>query len=436
VFIFPLVTLLMSSDVESILFADKEDKLCLYRRIKWARDAALGMNWLHKLGIVHRDLKPDNMLWEKKTDTVKITDLGLSLLVRKTGGNFKDHGITPPMYLAPEVALNNSENDCSKYKDITNKCDVFSYGISLAVFMKKAKPYEFTKNNQPTSAEDFMIRMVIQEGYRPFFYRNYPESLLELCESCWQTQAQRRPSFEDIIPMLNDILVDCAIQDEKGRKFWKDNYIDGHMYTSELSTERHDEFALDFLTSLDPKPSRGPYDVEVVKSLFVKSHVINVQQFGRVLQYFPPLSKNWLEAAQKMVEQPWFFGQLTQSKANFRLIGCKEGTYLARYSTSAPGRYTISYVGKDGKIIHTLVKFKKNKFCVKKLKENTLEDLIKAIPELKVACSENPFQSLYQIDLSVYQQNFRSQSGKDQSKSRSGGGFCWDDYTESSSSED
>jgi len=43
---------------------DKKLNLSLYMRIRMARDAALGINWLHCSNpqIIHRDLKPSNLL--------------------------------------------------------------------------------------------------------------------------------------------------------------------------------------------------------------------------------------------------------------------------------------------------------------------------------------------------------------------------------------
>jgi serine/threonine protein kinase len=43
-----------------------------------AKDAALGMNWLHSLAhIIHRDLKPANLLMDDH-GTVKVCDFGFS----------------------------------------------------------------------------------------------------------------------------------------------------------------------------------------------------------------------------------------------------------------------------------------------------------------------------------------------------------------------
>jgi serine/threonine protein kinase len=50
-------------DVEKML-RDQNIKLSLYTRMKMAKDAALGMNWLHCSNpiFIHRDLKSSNLL--------------------------------------------------------------------------------------------------------------------------------------------------------------------------------------------------------------------------------------------------------------------------------------------------------------------------------------------------------------------------------------
>jgi hypothetical protein len=47
----------------------------------------------------------------------------------------------------------------------------------------------------------------------------------ELITACWNPDPSKRPSFKEIITQLDYIIVDCVIRDQKGRKFWKDNFL-------------------------------------------------------------------------------------------------------------------------------------------------------------------------------------------------------------------
>ncbi len=58
--------------------------------IQWAKEAALGMNWLHRSNpvMIHRDLKTSNLLVDKNW-MVKVSDFGLSHIKKKQGPNQK-----------------------------------------------------------------------------------------------------------------------------------------------------------------------------------------------------------------------------------------------------------------------------------------------------------------------------------------------------------
>jgi serine/threonine-protein kinase CTR1 len=61
-------------------------QLSFKTRMRWAKEAALGMNWLHKSNpvFIHRDLKTGNLLVNKNM-TVKVCDFGLSHIKKKHG---------------------------------------------------------------------------------------------------------------------------------------------------------------------------------------------------------------------------------------------------------------------------------------------------------------------------------------------------------------
>jgi hypothetical protein len=53
-------------------------------------------------------------------------------------------------------------------------------------------------------------------------------SIKALMEACWHPDPTRRPSFTQIIPILDSVLVDCLVDDPVANRFWKDNYL-GHV---------------------------------------------------------------------------------------------------------------------------------------------------------------------------------------------------------------
>ena len=101
-----IVTELMRTDLEKYLRNPRnKSSLTLYRRMLLARDAALGLSWLHGSDpiFIHRDVKPSNFLLDDAL-RCKITDFGLSQ-IRHRGERLVDRAgaVGTPLYMAPEV---------------------------------------------------------------------------------------------------------------------------------------------------------------------------------------------------------------------------------------------------------------------------------------------------------------------------------------------
>ena len=103
--------------------------------------------------------------------------------------------------------------------------DVYSYGISIYSFVERKEPFSNHNNLQQ------FLRAITREKdpERPPLPKDEskcPRSLKKLAEDCWQAEYKKRPSFQDIIKRFDqEILVDCAVYDEEGRKFWKTHFV-------------------------------------------------------------------------------------------------------------------------------------------------------------------------------------------------------------------
>lgn len=157
--------------------------------IKILLDVAKGMCYLHSRPrpIIHRDIRAEN-IHINCTLTAKITNLEFSGIY-----NVDKTLIGTPAWTAPEILLGNS--------DYSPKVDVYSYSILCVEIINKIAPYN---ENGIFSNPRELINKILNNDYRPIILnRNtWPPKLIEMVESCWQTNPDMRPNFNEIIDML------------------------------------------------------------------------------------------------------------------------------------------------------------------------------------------------------------------------------------------
>ncbi|CAN4094973.1 unnamed protein product [Withania somnifera] len=176
-------------------------KLEWRRRILMALDVARGMNYLHHLTppIVHRDLKSSNLLVDKNW-TVKVGDFGLSRLKHETYLATKT-GKGTPQWMAPEVLRNEPSDE---------KSDVYSFGVILWELATEKIPWDNLNTMQVIVAVGFMDqRLDIPKDVHP--------QLASIIESCWLSDPQCRPSFQELVEKLKDLLRQHVIQAQAAR---------------------------------------------------------------------------------------------------------------------------------------------------------------------------------------------------------------------------
>ena len=95
--------------------------------MKWMRQLAHAITYIHALALVHRDLKPDNILLSAN-DNIKVGDFGLArdfLAAKREDETWANYYMSGPcgtlFYMAPEVFDGH----------YTEKADVFSLGVLL-----------------------------------------------------------------------------------------------------------------------------------------------------------------------------------------------------------------------------------------------------------------------------------------------------------------
>mmetsp|Transcript_18618 Transcript_18618/g.39994 ORF Transcript_18618/g.39994 Transcript_18618/m.39994 type:complete len:707 (-) Transcript_18618:573-2693(-) len=151
---------------------------------------ARGMQHLHQYNVLHRDLKSANLLLDDM-GSVKIADFGLSRVHETSGAKqILTGGLGTPQWMAPEVMLHMS---------YSQKADVYSFGMVMWECITQQVPYK----DMPVLAAS---HGVAYQGLRPDIPKHVDERIAALIRSCWAPVADQRPSFEQIVGVLQSMM--------------------------------------------------------------------------------------------------------------------------------------------------------------------------------------------------------------------------------------
>jgi len=161
-------------------------------RMSMLRLAALGVNYLHSLSpcIIHRDLKPSNLLVDENWN-VKVADFGFAR-IKEENATMTRCGT--PCWTAPEVITG------EKYSE---KADVYSFGMIM---------WQVAARKPPFAGRNFMgVSLDVLEGKRPQLPADNPEVFAKLVKKCWHAKPDKRPSMEEVLVTINQLIGDQGI---------------------------------------------------------------------------------------------------------------------------------------------------------------------------------------------------------------------------------
>ncbi|CAL9771360.1 unnamed protein product [Musa acuminata subsp. burmannicoides] len=169
--------------VRQFLMKRQNRSVPLKLAVKQALDIAKGMEYVHGLGFIHRDLKSDNLLIVADK-SIKIADFGVARI------EVKPEGMTPETgtyrWMAPEMI---------QHRPYNQKVDVYSFGIVLWELITGMLPFQNMSAVQAAFA-------VVNKGVRPVVPQDCLPALGEIMTRCWDADPDVRPSFYEIVRML------------------------------------------------------------------------------------------------------------------------------------------------------------------------------------------------------------------------------------------
>lgn len=122
--------LVAGGSVEKII--DETGAIPTDQALRYARDAARGLEYAEKQNIVHRDIKPGNLMIAIG-GAVKIGDLGIARNTDESGVAYQKDGVSgSPHYIAPEQARGEA---------IDQRADIYSLGATLFHCLAGRTPY-------------------------------------------------------------------------------------------------------------------------------------------------------------------------------------------------------------------------------------------------------------------------------------------------------
>nr|XP_039268901.1 tyrosine-protein kinase ZAP-70-like [Styela clava] len=155
-----------------------------------------GMAYLASKNIVHRDLALRNVLLVSE-NFAKVSDFGMSKVLKESENYYRSArpGSWPLKWYSPEALC---------YYKFTTKCDVWSYGVTLwEAFSYGSRPYRGMKGRE--------ILEMLERNERLDCPIACPPDVYDLMLYCWTYEADQRPSFDQLVPIMKEIMKNVGL---------------------------------------------------------------------------------------------------------------------------------------------------------------------------------------------------------------------------------
>uniref|UniRef100_A0A1L8DKN5 Mitogen-activated protein kinase kinase kinase dlk-1 n=1 Tax=Nyssomyia neivai TaxID=330878 RepID=A0A1L8DKN5_9DIPT len=195
------------------------------RLVSWAKQIAVGMQYLHSHKIIHRDLKSPNILIGEN-EVVKISDFGTCREWNEISTKMSFAGTVA--WMAPEVI---------KSEPCSEKVDIWSYGIVLWELLTCEIPYKDVDSSA-------IIWGVGSNQLQLPIPKTCPEGFALLLRQCWCLKPRNRPSFRIILTHLeiagNELMKQSEVEYFKSQQKWRQE-IQTHMIANSTNAQKFEQ---------------------------------------------------------------------------------------------------------------------------------------------------------------------------------------------------
>jgi serine/threonine protein kinase len=176
---------------------------------------AKGVRYLHEYGVSHRDLKCDNVLVKRllipselaNTPSedyydIKVTDFDQAKFLTSNSSDLQSlsrPNVGTTQWRAPECYA--EKGKVSVVKVNPKKADSYSFAMTCYELLSvEDNPFDALPVNGMTKQKEAILA-----GMRPPIPEGCPKLLKNLIEDCWQNEAGKRPTFDEICKRLQDV---------------------------------------------------------------------------------------------------------------------------------------------------------------------------------------------------------------------------------------
>ncbi|KAG5043455.1 putative LRR receptor-like serine/threonine-protein kinase RKF3 [Glycine max] len=185
------------------LFGSAKKNLTWPIRQKIALGTARGLAYLHygaQPSIIHRDIKASNILLDHNFEA-KVADFGLAKFNPEGMTHMSTRVAGTMGYVAPEYAL---------YGQLTERSDVFSFGVVLLELLSGRKALQTDDDGQPAALTDFAWSLVrngsaldvVEDGIPEPGPPEVLEKYVLVAVLCSHPQLYARPTMDQVVKML------------------------------------------------------------------------------------------------------------------------------------------------------------------------------------------------------------------------------------------